>query len=203
MLVLQYSASSSRLLRLSVLTSKENTIRLARKPRTAEPPLHLPRTGLPHSSGLLYITMAAIRSLLNPLPEAVACAVQLPSPCSTASARDFTPPPPSRKKQKLSKDAAVFSRGIIRGECRYPPCEYRDEALAAYHQQYEIHPLGHIAEYPRHIPYNSEKKSFLDKTGRESFEGMPSFANYSWTRLIGDKCSSTHSGYQAMKGLTA
>lgn len=31
----------------------------------------------------------------------------------------------------------------------------------------------HIVEYPRHIPYNSEKKSFLEKTGRESFEGMP------------------------------
>lgn len=126
-------------------------------------------------SSPLWTTMAAIQSLLNPLPEADECSLQLPSPCSTAYTRDFTPPPPSRKKQKLSKDAAVFTRGRIRGECRYPPCEYRDEDLAAHHQQYEIHPMGHIAEYPRHIPYNSEKKSFLDKTGRESFEGMPSF----------------------------
>lgn len=31
--------------------------------------------------------------------------------------------------------------------------------------------MGHIAEYPRHIPYNSEKKTFQEKTGRESFEG--------------------------------
>jgi hypothetical protein len=121
--------------------------------------------------------MAAIQSLLNPLPEADEYSLQLPSPCSTAYTRDFTPPPPSRKKQKLSKDAAVFTRGRIRGECRYPPSEYRDEDLAAHHQQYEIHPMAHIAEYPRHIPYNSEKKSFLDKTGRESFEGMPSFPN--------------------------
>ncbi|KAM5438470.1 hypothetical protein MferCBS31731_005047 [Microsporum ferrugineum] len=35
---------------------------------------------------------------------------------------------------------------------------------------FEIHPMGHITEFPRHIPYNSEKKSFLEKTGRESFE---------------------------------
>ncbi|KAN0087393.1 Transcription regulator HTH, APSES-type DNA-binding domain containing protein [Elaphomyces granulatus] len=30
--------------------------------------------------------------------------------------------------------------------------------------------MGQISHYPRHIPYNSEKKSFLEKTGRESFE---------------------------------
>jgi hypothetical protein len=147
--------------------------------------------------------MAAIQSLLNPLPEADEGSLQLPSPCSTAYTRDFTPPPPSRKKQKLSKDAAVFTRGMMRGECRYPPSEYRDEILAAHHQQYQVHPIGHIAEYPRHIPYNSEKKSFLDKTGRESFEGMRSFLNLIWIKLIGCQCSSTHSRYQAMKRPTA
>jgi hypothetical protein len=116
--------------------------------------------------------MAAIQTLLNPLPDADDRSLQLPSPCPTVYARDFSTPPPSRKKQKLSKDAAVFTRGSIRGECRYPPCEYQDEVLAAHHQQFEIHPIGRIGEYPRHIPYNSEKKSYLERTGRESFEGM-------------------------------
>jgi hypothetical protein len=27
-------------------------------------------------------------------------------------------------------------------------------------------------EYPRHVPYNSEKKSFLEKTQRDGFEGV-------------------------------
>jgi hypothetical protein len=31
--------------------------------------------------------------------------------------------------------------------------------------------MGDIAEYARHIPYNSDKKSFQERTGRESFEG--------------------------------
>lgn len=123
--------------------------------------------------------MAAIQSLLNPLPETSDNSLQLPSPSSTVYARDFSPDPPSRKKQKISKDAAVFTRGALRGTCRYPPCEYQDPVLAAHHQQYEIHPMGRIAEFPRHIPYNSEKKTFLDKTGRESFEGT-SFSAHSF-----------------------
>jgi hypothetical protein len=122
--------------------------------------------------GAPLISMAAIQTLLNPLPDVDDRPLQLPSPCSTIYARDFSTPPPGRKKQKLSKDAAVFTRGSIRGQCRYPPCEHQDEVLTAHHQQFEIHPIGHIGEYPRHIPYNSEKKSYLERTGRESFEGM-------------------------------
>lgn len=77
-----------------------------------------------------------------------------------------------RKKQKLCKDAAVFVKGNIRGECRYPAYEGQDETLAAHYQQHEVRPVGRIMEYPRHVPYNSEKKSFLEKTQRDGFEGM-------------------------------
>lgn len=78
----------------------------------------------------------------------------------------------SRKKQKISKDAAVFKAGPIRGECRYPPHEEHDDFLAGKHELFNIYPVGDIATYARHIPYNSEKKLFLEKTGREYFEGM-------------------------------
>jgi hypothetical protein len=98
--------------------------------------------------------------------------VQLPSLGASDPRREFTPSSHARKKQKVSKDAAIFMRGTIRGECRYPPDEFRDDVLEAHHQQYEIFPMGDIAKYPRHIPYNSEKKNFLDKTGRECFEGI-------------------------------
>ncbi|EEP78154.1 conserved hypothetical protein [Uncinocarpus reesii 1704] len=113
--------------------------------------------------------MASIASLLNPEPVTYQGSQQLPTPCSSRS-REFATQP-QRKKQKVSKDAAIFTRGKIRGELRYPPCEYQDKVLVEAHRELEIHPMGHITEFPRHIPYNSEKKSFLEKTGRESFEG--------------------------------
>jgi hypothetical protein len=79
---------------------------------------------------------------------------------------------PSRpKKQKMAKDAPIFNRGRARGKVRYPPDEERDDELARRHREFRIHPFGDIAAYPRHIPYNSDKKAFQDLTGRESFEG--------------------------------
>ncbi|EFW14699.1 hypothetical protein D8B26_000624 [Coccidioides posadasii str. Silveira] len=113
--------------------------------------------------------MASIASLLNPEPEDFQRSHQLPTPSSSRS-RDFTTAPQRQKRQKLSKDGAVFTRGKVKGEVRYPPCEYQDTELENAHREFEIHPMGHITEFPRHIPYNSEKKSFLEKTGRESFE---------------------------------
>lgn len=71
----------------------------------------------------------------------------------------------------MSKDAAIFAKGKAEGEIRYCPCEIQDAETAKQHATFQVYPIGHIAEYPRHIPYNSEKKSFLEKTGRESFEG--------------------------------
>ncbi|KOC17830.1 hypothetical protein AFLA70_19g004420 [Aspergillus flavus AF70] len=111
--------------------------------------------------------MASIESLLNPLPDA--SQFSLPSPTPTSS--DPVPcSEPRQKRPKIAKDAPIFNRGKIRGELRYPPCEERSEALIQAHRQFQLHPMGDIAEYPRHIPYNSDKKSFSEKTGRESFE---------------------------------
>ncbi|KAL4963055.1 putative APSES transcription factor Xbp1 [Aspergillus stella-maris] len=77
---------------------------------------------------------------------------------------------PRQRKQKLAKDAPIFQCGKPRGEVRYPPCEGRDDELASLHRDFRIHPFGNIAEYPRHIPYNSDKKSFQERTARGSFE---------------------------------
>lgn len=121
--------------------------------------------------------MAAIRTLLNPLPtgdEEVSSTkdtIKQLSPTAPTFSRNFNAVVHSRKKQKVCKDAAVFTRGPIRGECRYPPYEFEDDALAASHRQFELYPMGEIADFPRHIPYNSEKKSFLEKTGRGCLEG--------------------------------
>ncbi|OAP56439.1 hypothetical protein AYL99_09618 [Fonsecaea erecta] len=124
--------------------------------------------------------MAAIQSLLNPVEEGENYESnndsrdELSAHDSQASAASDTVGNGSdkrnRKKQKMCKDAAVFKPGVIHGECRYPPDEYQDELLEAKHQMYGVYPIGDIATYPRHIPYNSEKRLFWEKTGRESFE---------------------------------
>ncbi|EEQ34294.1 conserved hypothetical protein [Microsporum canis CBS 113480] len=114
--------------------------------------------------------MTSIASLLNPEPEPTQKNHQPLVPSADQNERVCLSPPLRQKKQKISKDAAIFTRGQVRGPLNYPPCEYQDEKLAEAHRMFEIHPMGHITEFPRHIPYNSEKKSFLEKTGRESFE---------------------------------
>ncbi|KAI1629207.1 hypothetical protein EDD37DRAFT_40692 [Exophiala viscosa] len=126
--------------------------------------------------------MAEIRSLLNPVmddcnhdsnADSNDDVVTQSSHTSTDTARrerEHGHDKPMRKKQKVCKDAALFKADTIRGDCRYPPHEEQDEMLAAKHQMYEVYPVGQITAYPRHIPYNSGKKLFWEKTGRESFE---------------------------------
>ncbi|KKK19409.1 hypothetical protein P175DRAFT_0464515 [Aspergillus ochraceoroseus IBT 24754] len=112
--------------------------------------------------------MASIQSLLNPLPELDRHS--LPTPSVTSSTSTVALRAHRHKKQKIAKDAPIFNRGKIRGELRYHPCEERDEELTKLHREFRLHPMGDIAAYPRHIPYNSDKKSFQERTGRESFE---------------------------------
>ncbi|KAF3389253.1 hypothetical protein F1880_004503 [Penicillium rolfsii] len=81
-----------------------------------------------------------------------------------------SPPAPERpKRSKASKDGAVFRPGPIQGELRYPPHEERTPLLEEEHRKADLKPFGNIADYPRHIPYQSEKKSFHERTGRDSF----------------------------------
>ncbi|KAL2869737.1 putative APSES transcription factor Xbp1 [Aspergillus lucknowensis] len=115
--------------------------------------------------------MVSIKSLLNPppnLPRSDRVPLPPPSPPSPTSTTMLRPP--RQKKQKIAKDAPVFNRGRAKGEVRYPPHEERDDNLARLHREFRIHPFGDIASYPRHIPYNSDKKTFQELTGRESFE---------------------------------
>ena len=77
----------------------------------------------------------------------------------------------------MTKDGPIFVKAKIKGDVRYAPFEQKlGEEICEEMRKYGVYPVGRIMEYPRHIPYNSEKKDFLEKTGRESFEGnLPSF----------------------------
>ncbi|THW81402.1 hypothetical protein D6D18_08825 [Aureobasidium pullulans] len=115
-----------------------------------------------------------------------------PAPTSQASSITSSPPPQIARsggaatglRQKIAKDAPVFNRNPARGEVNYAPFEVSDrcamlskrerQELAEQHHRFRIFPNGGdqglIRDFVRHIPYNSEKKAFSDKTGREAFE---------------------------------
>ncbi|KAF3026901.1 hypothetical protein E8E14_015110 [Neopestalotiopsis sp. 37M] len=70
----------------------------------------------------------------------------------------------------MPKDAAVFTKAKPKGVINFRPFEQLEGSSMREVQKYQVFPLGNIQEYCRHIPYNSGKKDFFEKTGRESFE---------------------------------
>lgn len=114
--------------------------------------------------------MGSIRDLLNPLPEVTPGRLGsiMPTPGSGTMSPPSSEPP---RRIKVAKDGAVFRPGPIQGELRYPPHEERTPLLEEEHRKADLKPFGNIADYPRHIPYQSDKKSFYGKTGRDSFHG--------------------------------
>lgn len=116
--------------------------------------------------------MLPITSLLNPQPD-------------TPARGALSGPHSSQKPRKVPKDAPVFLPGKIQGTCRFPPYEERDEELAKHHKDFRLRPMGNIADFPRQIPYASDKKTFQQRTGRDSFNGMHYF--------LGIECKSNSS----------
>jgi len=120
-----------------------------------------------------------INSLLNPEPQCMprrwnSLAQRRTKESEKDASSEYLPQTPSPKiqKPKEAKDAPKFERGEPMGKVRYPPHEIDDERVLRQLKRFCIFPRHDIGEYPRHIPYNSEKKDFLLKTGRKSFEGM-------------------------------
>lgn len=143
-------------------------------------------------------TMLKIHSLLNPASDCRYHGQYTNTPPPTPAypthgySQAGTPRPETpnasspSKRQKLIKDAAVFLRGAIKGNINYPPFECNEDSLcldsqqrqelAEHHECFKIFPCGRrdeglISDYVRHIPYSSEKKGFLNKTGRDAFDG--------------------------------
>ncbi|KAI9733830.1 MAG: hypothetical protein M1818_007097 [Claussenomyces sp. TS43310] len=119
--------------------------------------------------------MISVASLLNPTSSdpRITHLPTSPSPSTyTTSSHSGSPLSLSKplKRQKMTKDGPLFAKGKIKGTVNFPPFQELDEKALSRVKTFRVSPLQHIQEYPRHIPYNSEKKSFLEKTGRESFE---------------------------------
>jgi hypothetical protein len=117
--------------------------------------------------------MISVASLLNPTPLVDGRINHQPiTPCSNQYTIEVSSPTLQPKELRMSKDSAIFAKGEIRGEVRYPPYETPSEDVKKMLREFQVYPMTGLAEFCRHIPYNSEKKSFLEKTGRESFEGV-------------------------------
>ena len=105
-----------------------------------------------------------------------------PTPCPDAPLT-----PASTKQQKNGKDNCVVPSARPKSPVIYKPYEsssnaqrhdaaFRNE-LAAHHKVFRICTVGSgghglIGDFPKHVPYASEKKGFYSKTGRDAFEGM-------------------------------
>ncbi|KAF2432920.1 DNA-binding domain of Mlu1-box binding protein MBP1, partial [Tothia fuscella] len=120
-----------------------------------------------------------VDQLLNPVPEGerenwASVVTTVPQP----QAQLPLPPPraayqsPRPKGQKQPKDAPIFRKGEPKGAVIFPPHEASDddEELKEKHKLFQVYPMGEIVDYCHHIPYSSDKKTFLTKTGRDAFE---------------------------------
>jgi hypothetical protein len=121
--------------------------------------------------------MLSLSSLLNPAPPGPPISRFLPSPASSSPSTPFADDSSFLErhmlpKQKMPKDAAVFTtKSKPKGSVNFYPFERLDDASLRQVRNFQVYPLGRIQEYCRHIPYNSGKKDFFEKTGRECFEG--------------------------------
>ncbi|KAK6828647.1 hypothetical protein PG987_011988 [Apiospora arundinis] len=119
--------------------------------------------------------MLSVASLLNPAPSGPSRHRLPPSPATSSPTNSFADETafferPIMPKQKVAKDAAVFTKGKPKGTVNFQPHERLDETSLREARKFQVFPLGKIQDYCRHIPYNSGKKDFFEKTGRESFE---------------------------------
>ena len=115
--------------------------------------------------------MVSVASLLNPVTNFSRDAEDY-SPSPARKILQLTPAPVDPAQEtKVSKPTATRVKGQAKGEVKYPPYESVDDELAAAYEQFKVQPIGHISDYPKRIPYSSEKKTFHLKTGRNGFEG--------------------------------
>lgn len=70
-----------------------------------------------------------------------------------------------------AKDISGFVKSKAKGTIKFYPFENLGDAAMQEIRRFQVYPFGNIEDFCRHIPYNSGKKDFFEKTGRESFEG--------------------------------
>jgi len=117
--------------------------------------------------------MLSVKSLLNPAPPRPSRVSQRRSSIVTSSP---VPSYPNKTRaqalSKMPRPSAPLVKSQPRGEVRYWPFESFDEQSLAEIKRFRVNPSDKFYESCAHIPYNSGKKDFSCKTGRESLEGI-------------------------------
>ncbi|KAK5998437.1 hypothetical protein PT974_00816 [Cladobotryum mycophilum] len=123
-------------------------------------------------------TMLPLHSLLNPtVPVPAVCPPRRPSSTLSCSSTPVDKEPlqatmdrmlPSRSKTSKGLDNPTMPRP--QGPVNFAPFEDVDEASVQELSRFRVRPFGQIRQSCEHIPYNSSKKDFFEKTGRESME---------------------------------
>ncbi|KAM0280919.1 hypothetical protein ACHAQH_003808 [Verticillium albo-atrum] len=91
---------------------------------------------------------------------------------ATSTADDTSPSRIGRplvSKFRMTKELLTV-KSKPRGPINYWPFEDVDDATRREVERFQVTPFGQIQACCAHIPYNSGKKDFYEKTGRESFE---------------------------------
>ncbi|KAL1871031.1 hypothetical protein VTK73DRAFT_2340 [Phialemonium thermophilum] len=122
--------------------------------------------------------MLSLSHLLNPAPDGPTTSYVPASPVSASPATSLVDEQTSKGTASASHTstglrAAVScgaSESNARGTVNFGPFEDLNEEALTQVKRFCVSPLGRIRSCCRHIPYNSGKKDFYEKTGRESFE---------------------------------
>jgi hypothetical protein len=130
--------------------------------------------------------MLAIKDLLNPIQSNISknfIAGALPrSPKVSGSDHGSHVWNETRRQAGLTATHQVALSPLIpniHGPVNYPPFENVDDRTRQQIMAFNIPQFGSIRRTCEHIPYNSSKKDFFAKTGRESIEGSK-YAASAW-----------------------
>lgn len=134
----------------------------------------------------------AIGALLNPVRKERGNRFrQLPSPSPT----DIMSSYPSTPSPVIGKPGRPFDKAsakkMTRGEVRFPPYITDNREIMKKQRELQMGPPEEIQFYAKHIPYSSEKKTFLSRTGRESFEGRQRPSQIIFPRSLTDSQQSS------------
>ncbi|KXX74789.1 Transcriptional repressor XBP1 [Madurella mycetomatis] len=119
--------------------------------------------------------MVSVADLLNPEPPRAPLPSFRPAPTPSSrrippSADGTVPVTPSNGSPRMTENAKHPAKGRVKGVVNFPPFEVLEEASLAQVRRFRVDPFGSIQGTCRRIPYNSGKKDFFSKTGREVFE---------------------------------
>ena len=121
--------------------------------------------------------MLPLTSLLNPDPPRAPLPTSRPTPESPSTHAAFlaVEPVPSAnffERKAMTTESRGLGKPRAKGAVNFYPFEDNlDEASLREIRRFRVSPFGQIKENRRRIPYNSGKKDFYQRTGREIFEG--------------------------------